>query len=47
MVLVFFFGKGFIDEIILFSIITTSPFTTSLKNFAPTISRAHVSEAKM
>ena len=44
--LTFFGGKGFMLLSSLFSIKTISPFSTSLKNFAPIISKAHVSEAK-
>ena len=33
--------------ILLFSITITSPFSTSLINDAPTISKAHVSDAKI
>ena len=44
--LIFFGGNGFKDFISLFSIQTISPFSTSLINFAPIISNAHVSEAK-
>ena len=40
-------GKGLILFISLFSITTISPFSISLTNLAPTISKAHVSEAKM
>ena len=43
----FCIGNGFIDESFPFSIITISPFLTSLKNLAPTISNAHVSDAKI
>ena len=43
----FCFGKGFTDFNLLFSIITISPFSTSLIKFAPTISNAHVSEARI
>ena len=40
-------GKGLILFIFTFSITTISPFSTSLTNFAPIISRAQVSEANM
>ena len=44
--LTFFGGKGLTLFNSLFSIKTISPFSTSLKNFAPIISKAHVSELK-
>ena len=44
--LCFFLGKGLILVNLLFSIQTISPFWTSLKNVAPTISKAQVSDAK-
>ena len=39
-------GKGLILSNPLSVIMTISPFSTSLINFAPIISKAHVSEAK-
>ena len=44
--LAFCFGKGLTLLISLFSITTISPFSTSLTNLAPTISKAQVSDAK-
>ena len=43
----FCLGNGFILCSLLFSITIISPFSTSLTNVAPTMSRAHVSEAKI
>ena len=43
----FCFGKGLKDFNSLFSTTTISPFSTSLTNVAPTISKAHVSEANI
>ena len=40
-------GKGFILSIPFSLIRTISPFSTSLTNFAPIISRAQVSEVKI
>ena len=45
--LAFFGGKGFKLFKLPFSITTISPFSTSFINLAPTISSAHVSEAKI
>ena len=45
--LCFCLGKGLTLLNKLFSIITISPFSTSLIKVAPTISKAHVSEASM
>ena len=39
-------GNGLMDLIFSFFTITISPLSTSLKNFAPMMSRAQVSEAK-
>ena len=44
--LIFFGGKGLILSILLSSIKTISPFSTSLINFAPIMSNAQVSDAK-
>ena len=43
----FWSGNGFILLILSSSTTTISPFSTSLINFAPTISNAQVSEAKI
>jgi len=43
----FISGKGLMLSMFSPEITTTSPFSTSLTNFAPIISNAHVSEDKM
>ena len=43
----FCLGNGLMLLISLFSITTISPFSTSLTNFAPTMSNAQVSDARI